>query len=382
MKALRVIKYFLVLLVILISTSFAFWYFQKKTSLSIFVIDKTVPDKTYNHHKSFYWILNHNRIVDKAGKPLSYKRDYFGFVPKILANGEKDYSVKSLRLSEILSLVDEIDMVYITDCYGISSMDWTSKSPKVKVTQMYEGLNQNDFLLLSEMRRKNKLIITEFNLLSPPTGDLVRLKTEKLFDFKSTGWYGCEFSDLELVKKQVPLCVINQYEISNKVEWNFEGAGIVLLNRSGKVIVLELNKHLTQACPQIITGDYGRNKYQLPYSQNFSGWFDIINSGPANKEVSFFKIYTNEAGDSLLHQNGIPVEFPAIVEHLKYYKYYYFAGDFATRNVTMRSSFFKGLAYLNQLFCSNASGSEKAFFWNFYNPLINNVLNSNLTLNN
>ena len=382
MKALHVIKYFLIFLIVILLISFSSWYFQEKSAVALYVLDKTVPDLTFSHHKSFFWILNHNKIANKAGQAYSYKRDYFGFSPKVTKDGQKDYSVKSLRLSEVLSQVDDIDMVYFTDSYGISSLDWDSKSPHAKITQLYGGLNQNDFLLLSEMRRKNKLIITEFNLFDSPTGELVRQKTEKLFDIKSTGWYGCAITDLSLVKKQIPLWIINQFEISSKLKWDYHGAGVVLIHRDGKVVVLELEKHLLQPNPLVITGDYGRNKYKLPYSQCFSGWFDIIVSGASNKEISFFKLDVNEKGESLLRQNGIPTEFPAVIEHLKYYKFYYFAGDFATRTITMRSSYFRGLEHVNKLFCSNTSGSEKAFFWNFYYPLISNVLNINIPLNN
>jgi len=106
--------------------------------------------------------------------------------------------------------------------------------------------------------------------------------------------------------------------------------------------------------------------------------FDIITTGSTNKVVANYQIFPNSDGDTLLHKYQIPKIFPAIIEHLENYKFYYFAGDFADRNIIMTSSYCKGIASISKVFYGKESGSKTAFFWRFYVPLIHNILAKNL----
>jgi hypothetical protein len=83
-------------------------------------------------------------------------------------------------------------------------------------------------------------------------------------------------------------------------------------------------------------------------------------------------------GEMLLKKYGLRKEFPAIIEHLDNYRFYYFAGDFADRNISIISAYFKGMPFLAKAFYWNHSGSKQAFFWRYYFPLIYNILENNL----
>jgi hypothetical protein len=50
------------------------------------------------------------------------------------------------------------------------------------------------------MKEKNKLIITEFNMLAPPTKAVFRKQAELLFGLNWTGWLGCYFVNLDTSK--------------------------------------------------------------------------------------------------------------------------------------------------------------------------------------
>ena len=376
MKGVNVFKILFFIIAPIIIASFLLWFFQDKKSTNIYILDKTVPDNTYSEHKSFNWILTHYKYTDRNYKLYSYKKDYYGYFP----SGNAKNSIRSLRLFEILSLSDDFDMVYYTDTYGVTFQDISKRpSDKFHSPLAYGGLNQNDFLLLSEMKRKNKLILTEFNILASPTSDLIRDKTQTLFNFSWTGWTGCYFASLTSSSPSLPEWVVAQYEQKYQKKWAFEGDGIILVQEKGDIVVLDSKSCLNKSFPQIITGDYCQKQYHLPALQNYSFWFDIINPGTTNNVVSKYKLDVNNAGKDLLNKNGLSVEFPAIIEHLSDYRFYYFAGDFSDRDLTFATTYFKGYPSLAKALCLGNSSSKKAFFWRFYVPLVENILQKNLT---
>lgn len=378
MKGVNFFKIVLYILLPVVLISFLVWLFQEKKIYNVYVLDKTVPDKSYGEHKSFYWLLNHKKIVKPSSKPYSYRNDYYGFHPTKGAENT-DYQIKSLRLYEILAIPDDIDFLYYTDTYGVSYEDWYQRPPdKFHSPLLYGGLNQNDYLLLNEMRRKNKLIISEFNMLGSPTSDLVRNKTENLFDFYWTGWTGCYFSSLHVTNPNLPGWLINLYEQKNKKKWDFNGAGIVLVQEKGNLLVLQNKIHLNNEYPSIITGKYGQTEYGLPESQNYSFWFDIISPGKINKVVSKYQLSVTPLGNEMLKKENLSAEFPAVIEHLQHYKFYYLAGDFSDQRISHYSSYFKGFPFLAKTIYWRNSGSKKAFFWRYYVPLINHVIEKNV----
>lgn len=378
MKGVNVFKVLFYILFPVIIISFGFWYFQVERNYNIYILDKTVPDKSYSEHKAFFWLLNHHKIYNKKGKPFSYKTDYYGFHP---GEGDEntDYKIKSLRLYEILGIPDDIDFLYYTDCYGVTYEDWFHRpADKTHSPLIYGGLNQNDYLLLNEMRRKNKLIISEFNMLGSPTSDLIRAKTESLFDFYWTGWTGSYFKSLHSSNPNLPQWIIDLYEQKYSKKWNFDKSGIVLIHEKGNIIVLENGTHLSNEFPQILTGEYGQKEYRLPDVQNYCFWFDIISPGKVNKVVSNFHLPLTQNGKNLLKSEGIPSDFPAVIEHLNYYKFYYFAGDFCDLSPSYYSSYFKGFQWLAKSLYLKNSGSKKAFFWRYYIPLMEHIIEKNV----
>jgi hypothetical protein len=378
MRGLNVFKLLLYIFLPILIASFLVWFLQTKKPLRIFILDKSVLNFKYTEHKSFNWVLNNYRITRMNQKPYSISNDYYGFIP-VKLTPPKEYKIRSLRLFEVLSICDDIDMAYYTDCYGVYYEDWYNRAPdKLHSSLLYGGLNQNDYLLLSEMKRKNKLIIAEFNMLGSPTSDLIRNKTENLFDFYWTGWTGCYFKSLSITNPNLPQWIINVYEEKNKKKWNFSGQGIVLVNENSSIIVLENNVHLNNPSPKIISTDYAQKIYHLPEYQYYSFWFDIINPGKSNSSIASYQLDVTKEGKQLLDSMKIPSNFPAVIEHLDNYKFYYFAGDFADRNIFYSSSYFAGVPALAKIFSLKSSNTKNAFFWRFYLPLVQNIIKKNV----
>jgi hypothetical protein len=374
MHSFNIIKLVLYLLVPLLIISVILRFVQEKKAFNIYILDKTVADKGRTEHKSFNWLLTYYNFTDKNRKSYNFKEDYYGFIP-VKPSGE----IRALRLYEILSISDDLDMLYYTDTYGVTYEDWYKRPPeKMHSPLLYGGLNQNDYLLLSEMRRKNKLIISEFNMLGSPTSDLVRQKTENLFDFYWTGWTGCYFTSLHSSNPNLPGWVVTLYEQEYGKKWDFSGSGIILVYEKGKIIVLEDKQHLNNSFPQIVVNEYGQKTYNLPETQNYLFWFDIINPGKKNNVIANYLLSVNNEGKQILEKNGLSPEFPAIIEHLTNYRFYYFAGDFSDRRISMLGAYFKGMPSLAKAFYWKNSGSKQAFFWRFYLPLIHNIMEKNL----
>jgi hypothetical protein len=373
------VNYWLVFLSIILSItliSFAFWYFKPKKVLNIFILDKTVTDFSYREHASFVWVLKNKHILTPKKNLYSLSNDYYGFIPLRPDEKQKEkYKIRSIRLYEVLTMSDQLDMVYFTDNYGVFSNDLTDTSVNLRPYLIYGGLNQNDYLLLREMKRKQKLIITEFNLLGSPTSDLIREKTEELFDFRWTGWTGRYFKSLKNnPKNQIPEWIISAYQMKYKKAWNFAYPGIVLLNENGNIVVLEENSGLKTAIPTIINTPEARRDYNLSAYQKYAFWFDIIQTSRKNKVSAWFNLDVSPNGEKELKSNGIPSSFPAIIEHTGDYNFYYFSGDFSDNKPTFWLSYLGGVPEIMNKIHTGSNGTNNEFFWNFYVPLLNGIL--------
>lgn len=87
------------------------------------------------------------------------------------------YDIARVRLSEIINLAEQNDVIYLTDTYGVYFNDWYRGINRSRRSRMiYGGLNNSDYLLLKEMCDRNKLVIAEYNTLGHPTPPLERIK--------------------------------------------------------------------------------------------------------------------------------------------------------------------------------------------------------------
>ncbi|NOY36096.1 MAG: hypothetical protein GXO83_00805 [Chlorobi bacterium] len=347
---------------------------QPKRSLDILILDKTVPSLERNKHRSFNWILTHNKYVKSDNHRYAYTKDYYGFFP-LKPLRSKKYDTRRIRLTQILELADSIDMAYYTDTYGVYFNDWYKGISKARRSRMiYGGLNNNDRLLLKEMKDRKKLIIGEYNILAYPTAPLDRANTEEIFNIKWTEWLGAYFSTLDTIQDtQFPKWILQNYRDQYHKSWDFKNAGVVFVNYNSRVVVLESGTHLDFDMPYIYTSKYGREKYGLPHRIAFPYWFEVLEPGN-NRVVSTFKIHTNTVGDSVLDAHFLPNEFPAVIESTGDAPYYYFAGDFANNPEHMRTSYFYHVEKLNNMIKPPFLSKRRHFFWHFYYPLMTNIL--------
>jgi hypothetical protein len=375
MRLKKIIFYSFILLLILFPFILWFtWIASPSHQLNIFVMDKSMTSKESGKHSGLFWVLANEKIERSNGKLYSSQEDYFGFFP----HENSKYAIKDLSKysnTQLDSLSETIDVAYYADTYGVSNDEWQGKEPKYKYSlKMYGGLEENDYLFLKKMIAKKKPIIAEFNFFAKPTSDGIRKKTEKLLGLKWSGWTGRYFEMLDTtIYPELPRWIVNLYKETHNGKWPFKKAGIVFVHDE-KVVVLENETDLLKETPQIITWQAEREKYSLPYCINYSGWFDItypVDTG--GSIVSYFKIATNRQGDSLLESEGVPRVFPAVIENNN--KLYYFCGDFNDVLLSTRFAGVKGIGCIERLLNSKESAKNRtAFFWHYYLPLMEKIL--------
>lgn len=371
-KPLLIIIIILVVIVALPVITLIRWTFQTKRPLNIITVDKTVPTLEREKHKSFIWILTNERFVKKENKnSYSYIKDYFGFSP---TRPLRDHGSKKneYRLTDIINLAQNNDAIYFTDTYGISFNDWyvgINKSRKSR--KIYGGLNNNDNLLIKEMKDRNKLVILEYNTFDYPTAQFESIRAQEKLGIKSSGWTGKYFQTLDTTNSDFPIWMTGMYRKQYKKPWTFSKSGIVMLNDK-EIIILEEGIHLKNSMPHIVTDSLKAEKWKLPSSVAFDKWFDIINPLASNV-ISSFKLETTPDGDKLLLENLLSNEFPAVIQENASQRTYYFSGDFADMDIPVWTARLKGLDKLRGILYSEKKDDTRRFFWLYYKPLINGI---------
>ena len=374
-RSFKVFLFFVFLVLIFPIIGLVKWTFHGKESVQLLILDKTVPTLERHKHRSFNWILNHDKYVKANSRPYSYKKDYYGFFPlKPLRN--RQYDLKRIRLGEIIVMAEEYDGAYFTDTYGVYFNDWYQGINKNRRSRkIYGGLLNNDYLLFKELKDRKKLIIAESNTLTFPTPDLERSKMEDLLDVHWTGWIGKYYETLDsIANPDLPDWILRLYNKQYNKAWDFHKSGIVMVQYNDRVVVLENEEHLDIEVPFIYSSKYAMESYGLPYKINYPYWFEIMEPG-SNIELATFKLHTNSTGDSILLNNFIPMEFPAILTSPGDTPFYYFAGDFADNEVKPILAYFQGVEKVAPyLFYSDKLEDRRKFFWEYYKPLMSSIL--------
>jgi hypothetical protein len=371
-KSLLIVIIILAAILILPLINLIRWTFQAKKPMDIILVDKTVPALEREKHKSFNWILTNERFVKKGKKSsYSYKKDYYGFYP-IRPLREKQWGRNDYRLSNVIRLADSVDALYITDTYGVFFNDWykgINRSRKSR--KLYGGLNNTDFLLIKEIKDRNKLLIMEYNTFDYPTAAFESYRTQEKLGITWTGWTGKYFTTLDTTQQDFPVWMAAMYRKQYKKPWTFSKSGIIILKEK-EIIVLEEGTHLKNSFPHIITDQAYSEKYKVAGSVAFDQWFDIIDP-LQNNVISKFKIETTALGDTLLSNNFLSNEFPAVVQDPATSRIYYFSGDFAHTDIPIWTSRFLGVHKLKGLLYSDKPDDIRRFFWLYYRPLVNGI---------
>ncbi|MBL0048660.1 MAG: hypothetical protein IPP32_11265 [Bacteroidetes bacterium] len=377
-----------------------YWQMTSPRNMEAFILDKTVMTTAGDNHKSFNFVLTNNKFSKQNGDLYDETKDYMGFFPEEFFM----YTINDLSQSntrQLDSLVKHYDMAYYTDMNGINYDEWfvdvgetkrnanelldivggifgrTKKKEHDKL--VYGGLVKQDVEFLQKMKESKKLILTEFNMLAPPTKSVFRKQAEDMFGIRWTGWMGRYFDNLDTAKTpEVPAWLVHLYKNQNHNQWPFTKSGIVFIKDNNEVVILEKDKDLINDLPVVTTNASDRERFNVPERIEFPFWFDIIQALPNNHLVSEYELETTPEGDKILEQHKIPKHFPATVEHYKDdYKFYYFAGDFADNpHDKNRMKKMRGITKFRYfLYMKEDKTDRNRFFWGYYQSVVSTILN-------
>lgn len=363
----------LIIVLILPAAGFFGWFFKEKKPMNIVILDKTVHSLDRDNHRSLTWVLANSRFVKKDNnRKYLLRKDYYGFFP-IKPLRSKQFRRNDFRLAELIDLAENNDMLYYADTYGVFFNDWYQGINRSRRSRkLYGGLNNNDYLLLAEMKKREKLVILEYNTFGYPTDPYERYRVEEQFGIQSTGWTGEYYASLDSIN--VPSWLVALYTKKNRERWDFKNPGIVLLKGENDIIVLEEGKHLTNAMPFVITPDEIATDFRLAPKVAYKGPFDVVDEMD-NRVISNFTLSTTPEGMDILDKHFLTNTFPAVISGMDNANYIYMCGDFATGKINPVTACFGSLNILTKFLYNEDENDPNRFFWLYYKPLLSGILN-------
>lgn len=354
MKYRYVVLIFLAPMILLAILPFLIWQVKEPMERVIQVVDKTVPKDDYREHLGLFWVLDHEKVQDETGSYYQKDEDYYGYDPR----GETGDAG--------LEIPDDVDLIYVTDTYGIYTEDLLEKPTGERSKLIYGGLTIFDWNKIIEAKKENVTLILEFNSIASPTDETTRNIVEKEMGFEWSGWIGRYFKDLS--SEEIPPWLIRNYEEQYEEEWHFSGEGLAFVHESDRVMVLSKND--INGRVDFEWTELGQNRYSEVKDSQYDYWFDIISPDEDMDIEAEYKIDFTDSGIDELKEQGIPTVFPAII-HQPEERKYYFAGDFADIAVDYNSKW-----SLPSVFYSIYSffQPDETFFWENYVPMMEQII--------
>lgn len=350
------------------------WHFKQTTEVRAVIVDKTVYDKKAQEHNGITWLLKNEKYVDAQGNFYDKNQSYYGFFPITVDSFQiKDF--QDWSKDELDSLAENLDFLYYADSYGVYENEWSKKKKINERSKLiYGGTSKKEVDLLELAHKKNKKIITEFNLIASPTRSRERKRIEKLFDFQWSGWVGRYYDVLDSnINADLPYWLKKSY-VEQHQEWNFKNSGIIFVHRGGRIEILDAPSDLNDENMYILTNSFNQNEYDLPEELKYNFWFDILSYNGENEVVSTYQIMSNDRGDSLLSSWGLKNSFPALIRS-KDKSFTYMCGDFADNDPGSYSAYFSGSHFFKPMFTDKTDKSAREYFyWDYFRPLVVNIL--------
>lgn len=369
MKKRRILKTMsaaLALIFIIFCMPFIIWQFESSRNLKVLIIDKTVPDTTYREHSGFMWILNHSKIkMIHSEAAFKYDKDYYGFIP--LPN-------EKFAIKELPANLEKPNLLYLVDAYGVYKEDfYKNSSSDGKPGIIYGGMSAEEVEKIKHVLGSNT-IIGEFNTLASPTDIKAKEELENIFGLKGNEWVGRYFSDLSTDSIEIQNWMKENYAMQYGEKWNFNGAGIVLVDSKDSICVLRKNIELGKGLIKINFTEDAEKEFKVKNNIHYYYWFEISEPDKETEVLAKYQLDVTKEGKKLMDKYNLPNEFPAIVRKTGNYTSYYFAGDFADSNSTPKLYSAFGIQFYNKITTFDEDTSQNYFYWNVYYPLIKTII--------
>jgi hypothetical protein len=119
-----------------------------------------------------------------------------------------------------------------------------------------------------------------------------------------------------------------------------------------------------------------KHGFRLPEVVPYPDWFDVVMIERDYQVISYYDIAPTVEGLQRLRSMGLPRFFPAaVVRKMGKGSQYYFAGDYSDIQGNFGFPNFFGLPILwRGLYVASDYSDRQGFFWNYYHPLIAQIL--------
>lgn len=372
----RVKWYFLIPLVFLgiVGVLLGGWYLQPKTRLNVCLLDKTVLTvkdgndidihSAYRKHQGFFWLLEQQRYVFEDGRFYDYTADYFG--PLLDAAGQ----IQSVR--ELSTLEYTPDLMYVADVYG--AVDDTYGYYNQGAAKG-SGISVDDMSVISYAYENGATVVAEMELFNSNLDSSVYAQLSSLCGVHPTGWVGRYIYDLQDFT-DVPDWAPPMYEKQEGVTWQFSGPGILLVS-ADKIIVLEQKTDFdSKNLLRVRVNEEYKKQFRHCSKVNFYNWFEIVEPNSGTDVIASFSLDVNATGmEKLKGVLKTPTFAAAMCKRVEgKAPVYYFAGDF--NDYVSRENYNRFL-FADRIFrwiSYDRQGDISHFYWNFYNPLMKQIL--------
>lgn len=349
----------IIIFIFLLFTPTITWYLLPSKNFNLMILNKTVHKTDFATHKGLFWFLNNKKLVKKDNSQYMFDKDYYGYYP-----GNNSFHIKSIP-----NKIENYDLVYIADTYGIYQND-LRKMQQYPNKLVYGGLSEAESNTIIAATQKNKKVIVEFNTIETIGNKVIKAKLTDILGIKSTGWVAKYFIELNKEKnKEIPEWAIRNYEKKYNKQWLFNRGGIIFAHENEKdidVIPDLLNKSL-----EFNFTEQGKKVYGLSNKAYYYDWFNIVEANHNSQVLAEFnlKSYT----DSIDHNCDLKKfnNVPAIVYNpLNKAKTFYFSGEFSKIESSPSIYQFSGMDNIKRIFISEKS--KDSFFWEIFSQIILN----------
>ncbi|NUN15663.1 MAG: hypothetical protein HUU55_18720 [Myxococcales bacterium] len=362
------------------------WQVGSRPTLKLRVLDKTVPFDDYKEHASLFWALNFFRYPPPPGHDRwDLANAYVGYYPEIRdADGVAlpppfpETGENPWRLLQHQDLEDT-DVLYVADTYGVYELDLRripeERAHLTRNQVVFGGMTHEETDVVDAFRNKGGVVIAEFNTFGQPTRQDVVDRWEDILNLDWTGWIGRYIEDFANMN-DIPNWIPYLWELQTGEKWRFSGPGVVFVHTSERILILEEGKDV-QEVPVLLKTHREDDPLtvgctpEIPYYY----WFDVVIPREHTVEHAEFEMQLYPRGVVQMRAEGIPTRFSAILSHENDAPTYYFAGDFADNAVMFgpyQFAFYD--TYRRKFPTYQIYKSNEWFYWEFYLPLLENVL--------
>jgi len=310
------------------------WALRSDSDLDLVVYDQTVPDASYLEHASLGLVLEYEKV------PFATEDSFIGAAP-----GGAPHGAWPTEVPDLVMLVDAYG-VYVDDAGDVSDQG---------INRITDAFGDQDADVVIGWAGSGAVVYGEFNILGEPTASPASQRLAGLFGVERTGWAGRPFDDLAAVPERLIALAGGT--------WEYTGRGIVLLAPApqGTSVVVLTSNELTGLLP-VVEGTLpgsGRST-----EARVDGWFEVIAASPGTEVDMRMRLPVTETGRALLHQSGIPVEWPFLVRHEKSL---YLAADASENSVDFPLRRMTGSPALMRVL---PQSPETEFFYRVYLPVM------------